>query len=147
MTTTEKVFNQYIDSDVVAFRIVQAFKMALEKDEWYLTSTEDCKVLALYQSQSDNSRQVATDTLNQMGYSVINENTYFGGPLAAIKYFPNPENKTRHERRLYCLAIYRKYTDKELVNPSAGDTKIIVYIKEELKKGEELYQINFSTLI
>lgn len=131
MKKTTKVFNQNIDDDVIAYRIVSEFKKCLEKDEWFETSTEKVKILAICQGNYD-SKQIAIETIKQLGYSALLEDTYYGGSINAIKYFPNPKDKITHEFKNYCHFIYFKYTNNELMKPTEKDLKIISFINENL---------------
>lgn len=88
MKTTTKVFNQTKDEDVLAYRIVSKFKMCLETDEWFGNSTENEKILAVF-PPIGNEIDIAVSTLVAMEYNVKNENAYYGGPVSAIKYYPN----------------------------------------------------------
>lgn len=88
MKTTTKVFNPWIDEDVLAHKIVSKFKMCVYIDEWFGNSTEDEKILAVY-PPVNNEIDLAVKVLREIGYNVKNEDAYYGGPVSAIKYYPN----------------------------------------------------------
>lgn len=87
MKKTDKVFNPVLDTDVLVHSIVGKFKMNLVTDEWFGNSTEQEKVLALFPPIGDEI-DLAVNVLKGMGYNVKNENAYYGGPVSAIKYYP-----------------------------------------------------------
>jgi hypothetical protein len=141
MKLSEKFFNPNIDEDVIAYRIVQGFKQRLETDEWFLNSTEDEKIFALSPYDDSRGRNAAIETLNQMGYCTIYEDSYYGGPFMAIKYYPNPETLIKKKVTDYCRKIYYAYSDDKLLNPSEKDLKIISFIKEKMN-GEKYQPFN-----
>lgn len=90
MKTTTTAFNPILDTDIIAYRIIQHFKRCVEKDEWFVKSTDEEKIMILV-NDSDvyESLPIVINSLKQSGYNVEHKAIYHGGPIPmAISYYP-----------------------------------------------------------
>lgn len=93
MKTTDKAYNPILDNDIIAYRIVQQFKMCLEKDEWHISSSEKEKnVVFVANRELYDGLHLAVISLKNAGYNVEAKQLYFGSPIPiALSYYPNKE--------------------------------------------------------